>query len=513
MNLKHFSASVLLLFWLLSVACQSSPASGLPFPKNVGESALANLRPLTNSGRALGAVWSPDGQSLAYTVLAFAPKLVSYHNANAQPKTEVWLTPASGEGARMLDIGVALFYSKDGKELYYQLYGPAAEAGAGAQTPSVYAINPSTMKTRHFLGTQGFANVTSLADGRLALSEVGTSAPLRIFNPATGERTAWMTEHPSNTPQDARYSPDGKLLAYTDLLEAYLSQANGSAPILLSTGAGGSAKFWWSPNSQYLAYTTGSSVTDKLLLADRQGKTKATLFPLLSNDGYISSVEWSPDSRWMLVSAESFTQFDYPTRIYLFDREGNHQLLLESYLSASPAWSPDGRSLAFSLWIGPQSDEPAFDIWLADLTDAKTAASLPSLSLPAPKPTPTLVSLPAELTPEQVIARFWDAINQQEYHAAWSMLSKAGRILQRYPEFKAFYECMQTVSVSTSPLQQDADTMIFSLSIDYQRDPACNADWQQPNDIYAILIRDASLSPGATPWQIECFSDQPSCIK
>ncbi len=475
---------------------QALNANGLPLPKSVAEAVLVNFRPLTDTGRSIGAVWSPDGQDLAYTELSFVPHLASYRRSNAQPVTQVWMASAKGKDGHPLDQGTALFYSKDGSEIFYQRYDPPDN------TPSVYAINPATNKTRHFLGTQGFPSVNALADGRLVLSEVGTYAPLRILNPSNGDRQALMIEHPSNAPQNARLSPDGKLLAYPKYQAVYVSKPDGSSPRLVSDYGSGPAKVWWSPDSQFLAYTTGIGQTDRLVLADRQGKTRATLFPILAESGTISSIAWSPDSRWLLVSTDAIDQYTRPTRIYLFDKNGDHQLLLEAFIGASPAWSPDGHSLALSLWIGPDTDEPAFDIWLADLTDGKTAASLAGSFPPQPKPTPTLVNFSPSYPPDQVITRFWDAISQRDYHVAWSMLSKTGRTVQKYPDFRAFYECMQQVSItSLQEVKGDDRSKVFSVKIDYKRDPDCNELWQQPNDFYATLTKASS----ADPWQIERF--------
>ncbi len=500
---------ILITLMLFEIACQpgarspAAPTNGLRLPKTVKEAVLVNFRPLTDTGRSIGAVWSPDGQTLAYTQLSFAPQLASYHTSNTQPKTEVWVASVNGKNGHFVDLGMALFYGKDGSEIFYQVYDPSDN------TPSVYAINPATQKTRHFLGTQGFPNVYDLADGRLVLSEVGTYAPLRIFNPANGERQALMVEHPSNSPQNARLSPDGKRLAYTKLKAIYLSNPDGSSPKLVSDYGNGPAKVWWSPNSQLLAYSTGISEIDRLVLADRQGKTRVVLFPVLAESGTVSSIAWSPDNRWLLVTTESIEAYARPTRLYYFDIKGEHQILLESFLSASPAWSPDGHTLALSIWISPQSEEPVFDIWLADLTDVKTAANLPKTSPPAPKPTPTLAEISPGLPPDQVVYRFWDRINQKDYHSAWSLLSEPGRIVQKYPDFIAFYECIQQVSITDlQEFQGDENTQIFSTKIHYRKDPDCNELWKQSNDFYAILIKDASTNP----WQIECFSNTTSCI-
>jgi Tol biopolymer transport system component len=510
MKFSQQVSQVLIFILLLLTSCQAQVGSStsLPLPKSVTEAVLVNFRPLTDSGRAIGAAWSPDGRSLAYTNLSFAPRLISFRDADAQPETQVWQTSTDEKNGKMLDIGTSLFYGKtgvpfrDGSEIFYQIYNPADGS------PSIYAIDPATMKTRHFLGTQGYPSVHQLKDGRLVLSEVGTYEPLHIFNPQNGELVTTMAEHPSNAPQDARISPDGKWMAYPDKRAVYLSGWDGSSPKLLSDYGGGAAKVWWSPNSEYLAYTTGSTSTDQLLLTDRKGNTKTTLVSAIGQVGYIASVEWSPDSRWMLVIAESANPFEGPTRSYLFDREGTHTLILEAYLSASPAWSPDGHTLAIPFWIDPQGDEPVFDIWLADLTDTKTAEAAPLTAPPGPQPTPTLIRYPPGDAPDQVILRFWELINQAEYRAAWSMFSKTGRFTLKYPEFRAFYECFKQVSTAQPQfVEGDEDSQVFALTLDFQSDPACNSQWDPSNQSYVILVKPTAEDP----WQIECLSGTPAC--
>jgi Tol biopolymer transport system component len=499
------AVGILMLIYTLA-ACQPAPqaANRLPLPGTVSEAVLANFRQLTNTGRAVGPAWSPNGKMLAFTQLSFAPTVYSYRYSNAQPKTEIWEVAPDGTGGRSLDIGIVLFYSKDGSEIYYQVYDPTNNTDKS----SVYAINPLTNKTRHFTGTEGFPNVQKLADGRLVLSEVGTYASLRIFDPTNGNRQTLMQEHPSNAPQDARLSPDGKLLAYSKAQALYLSKPDGSTPKLISDNGGFSARVWWSPDSQFLAYTTGSSQTDKLVLADRQGETKMVLIPAFTS-GIVSSVDWSPDSRWMLVSTEAVNLYDRPTQVYLFDKAGKNKLLLESYVTASPAWSPDGHILALSLWGGPQADDPSYNIWLADLTDEKTAATLPPSPTPGPQPTPTRVLPSPGWPPELLVQQFWETINHKDYRVAWGMLSSEERLVWKFPDFKAFYECMTQVTVtSVQSVKSDEMSNVLSVKIDFKRDPDCNEMWKQSNDFYAVTTK---VAP-ASHWQIECFNGTPDCV-
>ena len=505
-------------FWLLLIitagilgACKPAGSTlppstnGLPLPQTVFDAVLVNFRTLTTTGQAVGAAWSPDGKQLAYTEMSVAPSLYSYRYSHAQQQTQVWVISADRKDGRSLDSGIPLFYSKDGSEIYYLQYYPTTN------TPMVSAINPGTSNSRRFLGTQGFPFIYMLADGRLVLSEVGTYAPQRIFDPANGNRQALMKENPNNAPQDARLSPDGTLLAYPKDQAVYLSKPDGSNAKAIAEKGGFGAKVWWSHDSQHLVYTTGSSLSDKLVLADRQGKTMAVLFQIITQSGYISTVDWSPDNRWLLVTTDAIQQYTRATQLYLFDTAGNHKLLLESYETASPAWSPDGHTMALSLTNGPDADSPFFAIWLADLTDTKTAAALAVQPVdPMYQPTPTLVAPAVDVAPDQIVQNFWAAVNNKNYRTAYGMLTASKRAAQPYPEFKAFYDCIQQVSISSLQPANDLSTeqKVYSVKIDFAKDPDCNDQWNQAADFYTVVTK----TPPSDPWQIECFNNTPDCV-
>ena len=490
------------VFVVFAAACQPATRS-LPLPKSAGEAALTNFRPITASGTAAWPTWSPDGKTLAYTVASFIPQPYAYRFTTEVPKAQVWTVQADGQGARRLADGAAWQFSRNGSVIYYMQQDPVN------RTEALWTVDPITEQTHQLLEPQPSGASQQLADGRLVLSEWGTYAPLRIFDPASGNLQPLMKEHPSNFPEDARLSPDGTLLAYPKFQAIYLAQPDGSNPQLLSDQGGFSAQVWWSPDSQYLAYTTGNHWTDRLILANRKGETLVILFPKLEDSGHVSSLEWSPDNRWLLIATDPYDQYSRPTRLYLFDTAGNHTVLLEDYVSTPPAWSPDSQRVALTFWNGPDADRSTYAIWLADLTDKQTAASLSPSAAPTIEPTPTLSLPPADMAPEDVLQGLWDAFNRQDYRAVWAMLPLSMRANGKYADYKAAGLCVEQVTAkSTQLISGDEAQKVFAVKLDLKINPECDSTmWPPASDFYAVLQRESVNAP----WLIACFNSTPDC--
>ena len=372
---------------LLLAACAAPPAPiistpsapPLPTPAAVADAALTNLRPLTTSGGARFGVWTPDGRGLVFAE-SDRPLLPILLLSNL-PKLVTKEASLDGSPVRTLGEGFPLFFSPDGRTLY--LNRELAGEGMGG----LWAMDRANGTMRRAVEGLGGMVAHQLSDGRIVIAENGTYAPLRVYDPATGTLADLTGPFPSNSPEAARVSPDGTRLAYPDGQDVYLANADGSNAQPISQGGGFSANVWWSPDSQLLAYTTGANWTDRLLLADRDGRTLATLVPSQQDFGWVSQVAWSSDSQRMLVLSQAYSdQPPRPDRLFLMDTAGHSQLLLEEYLH-DVAWSPDGRTVALSRWDGPQGELATDDVWLAELTDRATLASLPaSTARPFPRP-------------------------------------------------------------------------------------------------------------------------------
>jgi Tol biopolymer transport system component/DNA-binding winged helix-turn-helix (wHTH) protein len=149
-------------------------------------------------------------------------------------------------------------------------------------------------------------------------------------------------------------SPDGRLLAFAwwqgqGVGQLYLRAAADLAatPTLVSSGLGEVQGLAWSPDGQALVFTAASAQGHCTLwlyrLRDQARRELARCQAL-----FTPTVDWSPDGRWIVFSAEA----DGAGGLFLVAPDGSGLRRLTTAPPAAmgdhqPAWSPDGRRLAF----------------------------------------------------------------------------------------------------------------------------------------------------------------------
>ena len=181
---------------------------------------------------------------------------------------------------------------------------------------------------------------------------------------------------------DPQVSPDGLWVAYVvtssdrDADEArsavWMVSWDGSQRLALTSAADGTGKPKWSPDGRYLAFVAKPAGSDKgqIMLLDRRGGDARQL---TSVTGEIGEYAWSPDGKRLAIAMEQGDEEKLPKPIvidarqfkqdedgylraghgrhlYLFDIESKRIDALTTdpeFNEDLPAWSPDGRQIAF----------------------------------------------------------------------------------------------------------------------------------------------------------------------
>ncbi len=170
-------------------------------------------------------------------------------------------------------------------------------------------------------------------------------------------RLTWSPES-EHTP---RWSPDSRRLAFLssrgDLREVdqlwLLDRAGGEAQ-RLSDLPGGISDFAWAPDGRRLALV--ASDPDPNIIPEGQDSSEHRLQPVVVD-------------RFMFKEDETGYTGRLRNHLYLFDLESRKAELLTpgDYDEAAPAWSPDGRSIAFVSRRRPDFDRSEnFDLYVVD---------------------------------------------------------------------------------------------------------------------------------------------------
>jgi TolB protein len=175
---------------------------------------------------------------------------------------------------------------------------------------------------------------------------------------ADGSGLRRVTFTTGGTDYDPTWSPDGGRIAFIKLdlntnpnpTDIYVVNADGNNLTRLTNAASDWAPVW-SPDGTRLAFQCAGN---SICAIDADGHNRVTLAQGSFEIGF-SEPNWSPDGRKIACSSSIFREEEeaYQSEIFVMNADGSDQQnVTQSTMSEiSPAWSPDGNKLVFSVWI------------------------------------------------------------------------------------------------------------------------------------------------------------------
>ena len=207
-------------------------------------------------------------------------------------------------------------------------------------------------------------------DGRIVyVSDTDGDREIYLLDPESGESSPLTSNKSAD--EDPRWSADGEKIAYVSLesgdreISVIDREGQDLRRLTDSPGADGSPR--WSPAEQTLAYVSESQ---------EGGKTVSQIYSISVEDREVTPVtfegteaelgDWSPDGQWIVF----YNQEPEEERgLWLRNPEGVNQHRITKGEDTEPAWSPNGKYIAFVrnleearvIYMARQGKEGAWD--------------------------------------------------------------------------------------------------------------------------------------------------------
>ena len=264
----------------------------------------------------------------------------------------------------------------------------------GALALSTLALHAQTPVAPRLLNLRDLAQLRDVADPQLAPDGAWVAYTVTRIDTATDKRNAdvWMarfdgsqnlrvTTSPASESKP-RFSPDGKYLSF---VSSRGEEEGGDAQLWLLNRAGGEAEkvtklkgsvsdYVWAPDGQRIALIIRDADPDSLTTAQKAKKKTAP--PIV-----IDRFQFKKDVDGYLNQQRQ--------HLYLFDVATRKLINLTPgvYDEHLPAWSPDGKQLVFSSKRGPDPDRhDNYDLYLIDAQAGAKARPLTTSDLPDSAP-------------------------------------------------------------------------------------------------------------------------------
>jgi Tol biopolymer transport system component len=222
---------------------------------------------------------------------------------------------------------------------------------------------PLTRFTTHEAIERG---ATWSPDGQwIAFGSMRSGATDIWIKPTAGDPARQLTTDPAHDTYPI-WSPDGTRVAFTSdrggVPNVWTIDINGGAAVQVTTAEHGVSFGWafgsftsWSPDSEWIAFSTGGTRDSNIWIVPSRGGTARQL----TQGSGEALPSWSPDGESIAYCSDESGNWD----IWIVGVEGGEARQITDHPTndQAPSWSPDGRWLAFqsdrsgsrNTWIVP----------------------------------------------------------------------------------------------------------------------------------------------------------------
>jgi Tol biopolymer transport system component len=145
---------------------------------------------------------------------------------------------------------------------------------------------------------------------------------------------------------DPAWSPNGRLIAFSSkrsgTSEIYTVRKDGTGTRRLTSGPGEQTEPSWSPDGRRIVFAAGPLERIEVMRADGSGAHRVT-----GDNGEIEPA-WSPGGAWIAYVRKSSVLPVREVWIVRPDGTGKRELTSLAASASRPAWSPDGKRIAFA---------------------------------------------------------------------------------------------------------------------------------------------------------------------
>jgi len=318
---------------------------------------LAAVKPLAESPITFRA-WSPTGEQFLFGRTEQRYILVQFKNGAAANGFwyDLWVANADGTNPRKLaDFASDAVWSPDGRSVAYTVPAKAQGVEGELYVVDIERLQPHAIAACDLSGMQDLAwlptdEITCRQNGVMHVVKSDGSQMRRLNNIFTSDFITNTLPNETLPPVFQGYyriSPNGKRIAYlkTGLSPTlWVSNLDGSGAVQIEGRLVSLPS--WSPDSNQLAYSVpngkGRLGTD-LWVVNADGSNRRRIVALNNEEVQCQNPAWSPDGKVIAFNTSDLER--KPEAVWIVNSDGTGLHLLVD-LAFSPQWSARGNEIA-----------------------------------------------------------------------------------------------------------------------------------------------------------------------